>query len=165
MPRPVLWCALLIAAGTVHADPPEIVVLNERGIAHLLAGRPADAVRSFEQARDARRPDHRILDRNLAAALAALAEERRRASSPLEAIDLLRKAVDLHPERLRYRVLLGRARFEAGRDVDRLLAAEDFEWVLERDPDHLDALVNLGQIRYLERELADAEEHWRSALR
>jgi protein kinase len=164
MPRLVVWCALLGAAGAVHADPPEIVVLNERGIAHLLAGRPADAVRCFEQAREARRPDHPILKRNLAAALASLAEERRRASSPLDAVDLLRKAVDLHPERLRYRVLLGRARFEGGRDVDRLLAAEDFEWVLERDPDHLDALVNLGQIRYLERELADAEGHWRSAL-
>lgn len=163
MARPVCLCALLLAAGAVHAEPPEIVVLNERGIAQLLAGQPADAVRSFEQARDAL-PDHRILKRNLAAALAALAEERRRASRPLDAVDLLRRAVDLHPERLRYRVLLGRARFEGGRDVERQLAAEDFEWVLERDPDHLDALVNLGQIRYLERELAAAEGHWRSAL-
>jgi tetratricopeptide (TPR) repeat protein len=154
---------LLVAAGAVRADPPGVVVLNERGIAHLLADQPADAVRCFEQARDAL-PGRRVLQRNLAAALAALAEERRRASRPLDAIDLLRRAVDLHPERLRYRVLLGRARVEGGRDVDRQLAVEDFTWVLERDPDHLDALVNLGQIRYLERELAAAEEHWRSAL-
>ena len=160
----LLSCALLVAAGAVQADPPAVVVLNERGIAHLLAARPAEAVRAFEQARAAL-PEHRILKRNLAAALAALAEERRRASRPLDAIDLLKEAVDLHPERLRYRVLLGRARFEGGRDVDRLLAGEDFEWVLARDPDHLDALVNLGQIRYLDRELADAAEHWRSALK
>lgn len=160
----LLSCALLVAAGAVQADPPEVVVLNERGIAHLLAVRPAEAVLAFEQARAAL-PEHRILKRNLAAALAVLAEERRRASRPLDAIDLLKDAVDLHPERLRYRVLLGRARFEGGRDVDRLLAGEDFEWVLARDPDHLDALVNLGQIRYLDRELADAAEHWRSALK
>lgn len=161
----LLWCALLLAAGPVRADPPEIVVIfNERGIAHLLAGRAEDAVRAFEQAQQAL-PDHRVLRRNLAAALAALAEERRKESRPLDAIDLLKRAVDLHPERLRYRVLLGRARFEGGRDVDRLIAAEDFEWVLARDPDHLDALVNLGQIRYLERSLADAEEAWRSALK
>lgn len=159
------FCVLLLAAGPVRADPPEIVVIrNERGIAHLLGGRPEEAVRAFERAQRAL-PDNRILKRNLAAALAALAEERRRASRPLDAIDLLKRAVDLHPERLRYRVLLGRARFEGGRDVDRLLAAEDFLWVLERDPDHLDALVNLGQIRYLERSLADAEEVWRSALK
>jgi tetratricopeptide (TPR) repeat protein len=94
------WCVLLLAAGPLWADPPEIVVLNERGIAHLLAGRPGDAVRSFETARTAL-PDHRILKRNLAAALAALAEERRRDSRPLDAIDLLKRAIDLHPERLR----------------------------------------------------------------
>ena len=44
-------------------------------------------MRAFEQALRAL-PDHRILRRNLAAALAALAEERRKESRPLDAVDL-----------------------------------------------------------------------------
>jgi tetratricopeptide (TPR) repeat protein len=72
--------------------------------------------------------------------------------------------VSLHPTRLRYRVLLGRARFEGGDDRLRAAAREDFAFVLARDPDHLEALVNLGQIAYLERALDVAVESWRRAL-
>ena len=144
-------CLSLLALA-VRADSPEIVAQNEAGIAHLHDGRPADAVASFEQALEAQ-PQSRLLKRNLAAALAALAEKRRDTREALGAIDLLDRAAQLHPERLRYRVLLGRVRVEGGRDSGRQLAREDFTFVLERDPDHLDSLVNLGQLDYMERRL------------
>ena len=38
-------------------------------------------------------------------------------------------------------------------------------FVLDRDPDLLDALVNLGQIAYLDRRLEEAVALWRRALR
>lgn len=105
-----------------------------------------------------------VLERNLAAALAQWAEERRAARRPADAVLLLERAVRLHPTRLSYRVLLGRARFEAGDDRLRAAAREDFAEVLAKDPDHLDALVNLGEIEYLARELEAAAGRFRRAL-
>ncbi|MHC4549135.1 MAG: tetratricopeptide repeat protein [Planctomycetota bacterium] len=158
------WSLPLLLALAARADTPVAVDLNEAGLAHLHAGRAEAAARSFEEAL-ARLPEQPVLRRNLGAALAAVAEQRRRDRRPLDAIDLLDRAVRLHPERLRYRVLLGRVRVEGGRAVDRLAAREDFRHVLDRDPDHLDALVNLGQLEYLERRLEEAVDHWQHALR
>jgi tetratricopeptide (TPR) repeat protein len=159
---PLLLCLASLAVA-VRAGEAEATGPNETGIRHLHAGRAVEAASAFEQALR-HEPGSPVLERNLAAAVAALAELRRKDRRPAEAIQLLDRAVELHPERLRYRVLRGRARFEAGRDIDRLFAAEDFRFVLDRDPDHLDALVNLGQIDYAERRLTDAVRSWRRAL-
>jgi hypothetical protein len=140
------------------ADADPAVRLNEEGIAHLRADRSEEAVRAFEAALAAR-PGAAAVEHNLALALAESAARR-----PGDAIALLERAVRLHPSRLRYRVLLGCARFEGGDDLQRAAARDDFAFVLERDPDHFEALVRLGRIRYLERDLEEAARLWRHAL-
>ncbi|MHC4932229.1 MAG: tetratricopeptide repeat protein [Planctomycetota bacterium] len=160
--RAALWLLICLPIVCVAA-PGEPSRLNEEGIALLQGRRTAEAAEKFETAL-ASRPGDVNLKRNLAAALAARADERRRAKEPAEAVELLDRSVRLHPERLRYRLLRGRARYQAGRSADRFFAREDFRFVLERDPDHLAALVNLGQLSYMERRLEEAVELWRHAL-
>lgn len=110
------------------------------------------------------------MSRNLAAALSQLADfVRGHKDSPSDpradrVVLLLDRAVELHPQRIAYRVQRGRARYELKRDTDRLFAREDFEWVLEKEPNHLAARVNLGQVAYDERVLEEAVEHWSRAL-
>lgn len=161
MRRPLALALLALRA--LGADSSPAVPLNEEGISHLGAGRADDARRSFEAALEAA-PLETVVRRNLAFALVACAEERHRARDPGEAIRLLERATRLHPERIRYRALLGRRRLEGGDDVLRAAARADFELVLERDPDHLDALLHLGEIAYLARELDLAVARWRRAL-
>jgi len=143
--------------------PPAAVRANERGIRLLLDREAAPAVEAFRAAL-ASAPESRVVERNLAAALAALGERRRVERQHREAVDLLKEAVERHPSRLLYRVQLGRARFGTGTDVGRLAAREDLQWVLDRDSHHLDALVNLGQIEYIERRLEEAVRLWTRAL-
>jgi len=144
--------ALAVTLSVVSAEPPPAVALNEEGLERLEEGNAAAAIRAFDAAL-LLGPDEAVLARNLAAALASQAAGLGRDRPRAEALPLLERAVRLHPTRLRYRVLLGRARFEAGDDRLRAAAREDFAFVLARDPDHLDALVNLGQAEYLAREL------------
>ncbi len=158
----LLLLLALLAPALLAQALPEIVRLNEEGITHLTERRPRKAVDAFEAARK-QLPDNRILKRNLAASLAALAERRREAKQPAAAVKLLDRAVELHPERLRYRVLRGRAHYEAGEGAQRFFAQQDFLFVLRQDPDHLDALVNLGHIHYLERRLEEGVRLWRRA--
>ncbi len=160
----LLLPAAALLPAVVRADPAEARVHNEAGIACLIAGRTEEAIERFESAARAA-PDHPAVRRNLAAALAAEADVRHRAGEPDAAVRLLDRAIDLHPTRLRYRVLRGRARFESGRSGDRLSAYEDFAHVLSIDPEHLDALVNRGEIAYAERWLAEAVRCWAEALR
>jgi hypothetical protein len=155
--------ALVLVAWTASAGPPAEITWNEQGLERLLAGKPEEAARAFEEALVARSAEP-VIERNLAAALAQWGEERRAARHASEALLLLEQAVRLHPTRLSYRVLLGRARFEAGDDRLRAAARDDFGYVLARDPDHVDALVNLGQIEYLARELEAAAGRFRHAL-
>ena len=160
---PRILTALFLPGLVLGAEAPiEVVRLNEQGIARLLKGRAPHAITAFEAALD-RQPGSRVLQRNLAAALAALAGQRRAAHRLNAAVALLDRAIRLHPERLRYRVLRGRARFEAGDGRFLQAALEDFEHVLARDPDHLDALVNAGQALYLERRLEKALGYWMRA--
>lgn len=161
--RTACLIACLIAAPSVQADPAPAVAANEAGIRHLLDGRPVDAVDAFEKARESA-PESVVVRRNLAAALAALGEERRRAHDPYRAAELFDRAVALHPERLRYRVLRGLARVETGSEGLRFYAREDFTYVLDRAPDHLDALFNLGEVAYMDRRLEEAVALWRRAL-
>jgi len=153
----------LLVASTASPAADQAVALNEEGLHDLSAGRPADATRAFEAAL-ALRPGTRVLEGNLAAALALRGEELRKERRAADAIPLLERAVRLRPTRLRYRILLGRARFETGDDLLRVAAREDFASVLAKDPDCLDALVNLGEIAYLARELEVAVDFYRRAL-
>ncbi len=150
--------ALALALPVASAEPPPIVALNEEGLLHLQEGRAAEAVRAFDAAL-LLSPQEAVLARNLAAALVRRAEDLGRDRPRAEALPLLERAVLLHPTRLRYRVLLGRARSEGGDDLLRAAAREDFASVLARDPDHLDALVEVGQAEYLARELDAAVGH------
>jgi Tetratricopeptide repeat len=152
---------LLLCAVASGADP--AVRLNEEGLAHMGAGRADDARKAFEAALELM-PDAEVLRRNLAATLAMLAEERLLRRELGEALGLLERATRLHPGRLRYRMLLGRARLDGGDDLLLAAARADFELVLERDPDHLEALRSLGEIAYLARELDTAVACWRRAL-
>jgi tetratricopeptide (TPR) repeat protein len=158
-----LLVALALAVPCRAAPPASAARLNEEGIAHLGGGRPEEAVQAFEAALAAR-PGDPVLEKNRAAALAEWGEELRRERRTAEAAARLEQAVRAHPARVRYRVLLGRARFECGEDGLRAAARADFELALAGDPDHLDALVNLGQIAYLERGLEEAVARWRRAL-
>ena len=65
---------VLLTRIALGEPPREAVSANERGIAHLLEGRAAEAIEAFDRAIEAQ-PSSRILERNLAASLAALAED------------------------------------------------------------------------------------------
>jgi len=157
-------CVAVAAGSALRAEPSEAIAPNEAGLASLTAGRALEAIGRFEAAARAA-PNDAVIRRNLAAALAAEADQLRQAEEFDGAARLLDRAITLHPSRLRYRVLRGRARFEGGRAAERISAYEDFAWVLALDPEHLDALVNLGQIAYAERRLPEAERCWTAALR
>ena len=144
-------------------NPSTVLDANELGVQALEGGRADQAIELLTRAHE-RLPDRRVLRRNLAAAYAAAAEQRRHARRFVEAIGLLDRAVELHPERLRYRYLRGVAHFALGRDADRFLAREDLEAVLAGDPDHVGALGFAGQLAYLERDLEGAVRAWTRAL-
>ena len=163
-PRGRFLPLLLLLSGVASAaEWEEAVARNEEGIASLLARRPEAALASFEAALRAR-PGEETLLRNAAAAGASLAEVRRREDRLEEALALLDRAVERHPSRLQYRVQRGLVRLLLGRDTDLLFAREEFEGVLAVDGDQIDALVNLGQVSYLERRLEEAVRLWARAL-
>ncbi len=161
-----IWTTLA-PGGLARAEPTEpsteAVQANEQGIRSLLDREADQAATAFRHAL-AKAPDSVVVRRNLAAALAAGGERRRLERKPWEAVALFLEAVGLHPERLLYRVQLGRARFQTENNGARLSAHEDFSWVLKRAPDHLDALVSLGEIEYMERRLDEAVRLWSQAL-
>ncbi|MGQ0612585.1 MAG: hypothetical protein ACT4PV_02385 [Planctomycetaceae bacterium] len=160
---PLLILQFLLLGGATAAEWEEAVERNEQGIEALLDGRPDQAIASFEAALRVR-PGEETLLRNAAAAGASLADERRREGRLDEALALLDQAVERHPSRLRYRVPRGLVRLLLGRDADLLFAREEFECVLAVDGDQIDALVNLGQLSYLERRLDEAVRCWAHAL-
>jgi len=159
-PASLLLLAGLRAAG---AQADEARARNEEGIAHLLARRPGPALTAFEGALRAR-PGEETLLRNAAAAGAALADARRREGRLDEALALLERAHERHPGRVQYRVQRALVRLLRGRDADLLFAREDLEAALAVDPDHADALANLGEIAYQERRLEEAVRRWERAL-
>jgi cytochrome c-type biogenesis protein CcmH/NrfG len=136
---------VLLTSIALGGPPREAVSANERGIAHLAAGRAVPATAAFRVARELL-PGNVLIARNLAVALAAQAERAIQARRPDEAIAMLREARELHPERLRYRAALARAYLRTKRDHDRLSARDQLVAVLEVDPDHLDALLLLASI-------------------
>jgi len=136
---------------------------NGDGIRLLAEGRTEQAVRVLEEAHELL-PAEDIVTRNLAAALAALAEERRREAVLDEAARLIERAIDLHPDRIHYRFACARIYLARGRDTDRYYARLNLVRVLEGDPDHRDALVLLGSIAYQERDLTAAVAYWRHAV-
>jgi tetratricopeptide (TPR) repeat protein len=147
---------VLLLAASAGAGPEAAVGLNEEGLERLHAGRAHDALASFEAAL-ALLPGDRTLARNTAAALAAVAEERLGAGAdPWAAAALLDRAVSLHPERSRYRLLRARARAADGSWAGRASATEDLALVLEADPDHVEALVHLAHLAWLDRRLEEA---------
>jgi len=154
-PRPVVL--MLFAASAVAAPPREAVSANERGIAHLASGRAEAAVQAFRETRR-HLPHDRTVARNLAAALASHAERRLQARRAEEAIELLREAQELHPARVRYRMLLGRAYLATGRPADQLNARDWLVKALEADRDYLPALLLLAGIDYRERRLEEGTE-------
>ncbi|MFQ5843723.1 MAG: peptidase MA family metallohydrolase [Planctomycetota bacterium] len=157
----VLWlAAAVLAGGAAAAD--EAVRHNDAGLRSLSRGRAADAVEAFGAARRLR-PHSAVVARNLAAAFAALGEDHLEAGRSEEALRAFDRAVELHPRRLLYRLRRAEARLALGRDGDRLFAAEDLVWILERDPDHRRALVLLGGLDYEARRLSNAIGRWRRA--
>ena len=95
------------------------------------------------------------VSRGSAAARAARGIESMRAGRVEQALEDFQSATELHPGRLRYRLLLARVRIEMGRDGDLLTARDILVEVLERDPDHLEALVLLAGLDYRDRRLED----------
>jgi len=165
--RRTLALVLLLVAWSAAEPPAAAVSANERGIAHLTGGRPEQAVACFREARQLLPedgPEEVVVARNLAAALAALAERRLQGRQAEEAIGMLREARELHPTRIRYRVLLARAYLATGREPGRFNARDELVAVLEADPDHLAALLQLASIDYVERRLEDGTDRLEHAL-
>jgi len=148
--------AFLAVAAVVAAKEPPLaaVAANERGIAHLLADRVGPACDAFRQAHDLL-PEDPMVARNLAAARAARGVESMRARRMEDALRDFVSAAELHPSRLRYRILVSRARIGLGRDGDLLTARDILVRVLELDPDHLEALVLLAGLDYRDRRLEE----------
>jgi len=152
-----LFVALLAMAPSARAEeqpPRAAVAANERGIAHLLADRVGPACDAFLQAYELL-PNDRTVARNLAAARVARGIQSVRARRPEQGIRDYRSACQLHPERLRYRILLARASIDLGRDGDLLTARDELVAVIEKDPEHLEALVLLAGLDYRARRLED----------
>ena len=116
----ILVLAASPAVAGAHTGPSqEAVTANELGIAHLTAGRSELAIDSFRAARKllpagsselgSKGISHKIVSRNLAAALSARAVREIQGRKPDTAIAHHRDARKWHPERVRYRILLARA--------------------------------------------------------
>ena len=155
--------ALLLATSAWATEAERTEALNEAGIRHLLSDWRDAAVNDFEGALKLE-PQSLVLQRNLAAALAARSQDHRKAQHPAEALGDLDRAVELHPERLLYRRLRGEVRLELGGDGDRLYAREDFQWVLERDPDSFGSLVFMAGMDYADRRLLSCVQRYDRAL-
>jgi tetratricopeptide (TPR) repeat protein len=154
---------LLAAAPAGASDWLEASAWNERALARLEAGDAAGADDASERAL-ALLPGNPTLVRNAAAAASAHAAALLRAGAHDRALARLDRAVELDPERAAYRVQRAQARILRGRDVDLLFGREDLEGVLARDPEHFDALANLGEIAYRERRLDEAFDLWSRAV-
>ena len=94
-------------------------------------------------------------------AFAQLGEELRRARRPLEAMDVCRAGLALHPNYLSARVTLGRALLEVGRLDD---AHRELSLVVKQAPDNLAARRSLGDVYRKRGGLEEALDQYRTAL-
>lgn len=163
MGRASALALLLLSTHAWTADTERAVAFNETGIRHLLSSRPDAAVTDFEEALKLR-PESRVLQRNLAAALSLRGRAHSEAKRLSQALVDFERAVELHPERLRYRHLRGETRLGLGGDGNRLYAREDFQWVLERDPDYYPTLIYLASMDYADRRLQSCVQLYDRAL-
>lgn len=119
----------LVGAGRAGAGEPAEEGLaaaraaTAQGGRHLEAGVYDEAIAALEGAY-ALRPADGAARRNLALALARKAEERLRQRDGEAALTLLDRALELHPGRLRYEMLRGRALWRAGRLGEALRSAQ-----------------------------------------
>ena len=139
-------CVLLLAlAGTAQAEAPTAAVREARaatalGARSLQRNEYAAAVVAFEHAH-ALVQDSTEARRNLALGLSRVAADALREERGADALDLLDRALELHPDRIRYEVLRGRALMLLGRDGDALRVAEG---ITKRQPNYSAAHALLG---------------------
>jgi len=158
-------CLLMLLVGTVVPLPasaddvdPRALAATREGAGALERGELEQAVIAFEAALERAAPDEnqqRPARRNLALVLSRQAERVLVRKGGMEALDLLDRALELHPRRLRYEVLRGRALFYAGRMTAALRVAEE---VTTRSPAYADAWVVLADVRERAGELPPALE-------
>ncbi|MDJ0522665.1 MAG: tetratricopeptide repeat protein [Planctomycetota bacterium] len=135
--------ALCCAPVAAWADE-EARTLTREGAALLTAGMPAEAIVSFEAALE-RVPKSRAAAKNLALALSRRASQLLARKDGPAALALLDRALDLHPDRLAYKVQRARALLYAGRVGEALRMAQS---VTERSPRHgagWDALADVQE--------------------
>ena len=78
-----------------------------------------------------------------------------------KAVEHLREAVAAGPDDLNARLELGRALYESG---DPEAAAAETEAILERNPNHVDALYNMGAIHANQKRPEQAMAYWTRAV-
>ncbi len=135
--------------------------LTEEGAKALSQGRHERASERFTEAL-ARVPGSENANRNLALALARRAVEALRSEDGGLALDLLDRALELHPGRVRYRVDRGHALLFLGRDGEASRLAQE---LTEQAPALLDAWLLRADVNERRGELAEAVEALDHALR
>jgi arylsulfatase A-like enzyme/Flp pilus assembly protein TadD len=142
----------LRAAVALNPDDPETVALL--GASLTEAGRPADAVTALKAQAGRDSPDVQVMTA-YGLALARLG----RTAEALAALD---RARALDPSNTRLLVETGTVRMIAN---DRAGARRDFDAALTRNPQLARAHSSLGVMAAEERNLPQAIEHWRAAIR
>jgi len=149
----------------LQLNPRYIEAHIHRGIILTELGRTEEAAEAFHQAASHNAPTETGLPAHAAARLAnqhaALAEAYTEVGSLDEAIEQLRRGVELGPTFADLRYKMARLLLEVGRTLE---AREELERVTAERPNFVDALALLGLARFLSGDAAGAEAIWKDCL-
>jgi tetratricopeptide (TPR) repeat protein len=150
----------------LEINPRYVEALINRAITLHELGRYDDARASFESASEAdleegvgRFPS--VLATRLAHGHAQLAELYRQSGATAEAVEQLRRAVELRPRFADIRNKLARALIDSGEPA---AAIAELEQILSLNPNFLAARINLGLAWYRSGDLEAASREWRRCL-
>ncbi len=150
--RALAIAALLLGLSPALADDAAARRATDMAARLLDKGDADGAVRELEDAHRAV-PESRNAARNLALALSRRAEAALRRKDGATALDALDRALELHPGRLYYQVLRGRALHLLGRPGDAQRAAEV---VVEKSPTYAEGWLLLVEVHERAGELDEA---------
>ena len=155
LPLPLVLGALLLASAEARASDAarsEARSKTQTGARALSRRQWHDAIQALEAAHRLV-PESRNAARNLALAWSRLAEASLARSDGEAARDAIEQALSLHPERLHYQLLQGRALLAAGRHTEALRIAES---LTEQAPRYAGAWRLLADVRQRTQALPEA---------
>lgn len=156
--------ALAALERALQINPRYVEAHLNRAVVLSALGRPEEAERGFQTARELGRADGSgfpaLVANRLANAHASLGREYREAGALNEAIGQFRRALELRPGFADIRLALARALVERGEHAE---AAAALDEALVSRPTALDALLLRGLVAYLQGDFGRAESAWSAA--